>query len=198
MEFWDVIKNRRSIRNFLPRPVENEKIIEVLEAARLAPSWQNRQCWRFIVVTDQEKIKRIGQLDPFNYNINFFLRNVPVIIVACANPKDSGHRAGIEYYLVDTAIAMEHLVLAATNLGLATCWIGAFDENMIKDILKIPKEIRVVALTPLGYAREKFSIVDRISKIIARGGIRKPLEEIAYLNLWGEKFVKQSTNNRKS
>ncbi|MCS7258186.1 MAG: nitroreductase family protein [candidate division WOR-3 bacterium] len=189
MDFWEVIKKRHSVRNFLSQPVEKERIIEILEAARLAPSWQNRQCWRFIVVTDKEKIKKIGKLNPLNYNINFFLQNVPVIIVACANPKESGRRAGIEYYLVDTAIAMEHLILAATNLGLATCWIGAFDENMIKDVLKIPQEIRIVALTPLGYACEKPSVVDRISKIVARGGTRKRLEEIAYFNSWGEKLI---------
>jgi nitroreductase len=185
MDFWDVIKARKSVRNFSARPVEKEKILEILEAARWAPSWQNRQCWRFIVVTDQEKIRRIGRLNPFNYNINFFLRKVPVIIVAGANPKDSGYRKGINYYLVDTAIAMEHLVLAATNLGLATCWIGAFDEEMIKNELLIPSDIRIVALTPLGYPAEKPSIVDRVSKIIAGKG-RKDLAEIAYLNSWGQ------------
>jgi nitroreductase len=183
MDFWDVVRQRKSYRNFSSRPVEQEKIIKVLDTARLAPSWQNRQCWRFVVVQDKETIKKIGQLRPFTYNINFFLRHVPVIIVACANPKDSGRRHGIDYYLVDTSIAMEHLVLAATDLGLATCWIGAFDEQMIKDVLKIPNEIRIVALTPLGYA-EKPSIVDRVSKIVAKGTNRKKLEEIAYFEKW--------------
>jgi len=184
MDFWEVIKQRKSYRNFSSQPVEQDKIIKVLEVARLAPSWQNRQCWRFVVVQNKETIKKIGQLRPFNYNINFFLRNVPVIIVACANPKDSGHRNGIDYYLVDVSIAMEHLVLAATDLGLATCWIGAFDEQMIKDVLEIPKEIRVVALTPLGYAAEKPNIVDKVSKIVAKGANRKKIEEIAYFEKW--------------
>lgn len=189
MEFEEVIKQRKSCRNFSLQPVEHEKILKVLEAARLAPSWQNRQCWRFIVVQDQALIKKIGQLRPFSYNINFFLRNVPVIIVACANPKDSGKRAGIEYYLVDVAIALEHLILAATDLGLATCWIGAFDENFIKKLLNIPDEVRVVALTPLGYPAEKPSMVDKVSKLVAKGAKRKPLSEIAYLNQWGVDIV---------
>jgi len=184
LEFFEVIQKRKSYRNFSSQPVEQDKIYKVLDAARLAPSWQNRQCWRFVVVQDKENIKKIGQLRPFTYNINFFLRNVPVIIVACANPKDSGHRHGIDYYLVDTAIAMEHLVLAATDLGLATCWIGAFDEQMIKDVLEIPDDIRIVALTPLGYAAEKPNIIDKVSKIVAKGRTRKNLEEIAYFEHW--------------
>ncbi len=184
MDFWEVIHQRKSYRNFSSQPVEQDKIYKVLEAARLAPSWQNRQCWRFVVVQDRKSIKKIGQLRPFTLNINFFLGQVPVIIVACANPKDSGHRHGIDYYLVDTSIAMEHLVLAATDLGLATCWIGAFDEQMIKDVLKIPNEIRVVALTPLGYAAEKPNIIDKVSKIVAKGADRKKLEEIAYFEKW--------------
>ncbi|MCX8015036.1 MAG: nitroreductase family protein [candidate division WOR-3 bacterium] len=189
MEFEEVIKQRKSCRNFSEQPVEGEKIFKVLEAARLAPSWQNRQCWRFVVVQDKELIKKIGQLRPLNYNINFFLRKVPVIIVACADPKDSGHRAGIDYYLVDVAIAMEHLVLAATEQGLATCWIGAFDEDWIKKLLAIPKQVRVVALTPLGYPAEKPNIVDRVSKLIAKGATRKSLSEIAYLNNWGNDII---------
>jgi nitroreductase len=184
MDFWEVIKQRKSYRNFSSQPIEQEKILKVLEAARLAPSWQNRQCWRFIVVQDKETIKKIGRLNPFTLNINFFLQKVPAIIIACANPKDSGHRNGIDYYLVDTAIAMEHLVLAATDLGLATCWIGAFDEQMIKDVLNIPNEIRVVALTPLGYPAGKDNIVDKVSKIVAKGAKRKPIEEIVYFEKW--------------
>lgn len=189
MDFWEVVKKRKSYRNFSSQPVEPEKILKVLEAARLAPSWQNRQCWRFIVVQDKEKIKKIGQLRPLNYNINFFLRNVPVIIVACANPKDSGHRAGIDYYLVDTAIAMEHLILAATDLGLATCWIGAFDEPMIKNILDIPDEVRIVALTPLGYSADKPNIIDKVSKIVAKGANRKSLKEIVYFEKWQQGYM---------
>ncbi len=184
MDFGQVINTRKSYRNFSPEPVEQEKILKVLEAARLAPSWQNRQCWRFIVVQDKETIKKISRLNPLTLNINFFLQKVPVIIIACANPKDSGHRHGIDYYLVDTAIAMEHLVLAATDLGLATCWIGAFDEPMIKELLNIPDEVRVVALTPLGYAAEKPNIVDKVSKIVAKGANRKKLEEIVFFEKW--------------
>jgi nitroreductase len=184
MDFWQVISERKSYRNFTSQPVEQEKILKILEAARLAPSWQNRQCWRFVVVQEKNKIKKIGALNPFTLNINFFLQKVPVIIVACANPKDSGHRHGIDYYIVDISIAMEHIVLAATDLGLATCWVGSFDEKMIKDVLEIPDEIRVVAMTPLGYAAEKENIVDKVSKFVAKGAKRKPLEDITYFDKW--------------
>lgn len=187
MDFWEVIQQRKSTRNFSSQPVESEKILKVLEAARLAPSWQNRQCWRFVVVQDKETIKKIAQFRPFQYNINFFLKNAPVIIVACANPKDSGHRQGIDYYLVDVAIAMEHLILAATDLGLATCWIGAFDEAMIKNLLNIPQEVRIVALTPLGYPAGHDNIVDKVSKIVAHGKKRKKIEDIAYFEKWSGK-----------
>jgi len=98
-------------------------------AARLAPSWANKQCWSYVVVKDKAKIEKLA-----NGIVNSWLKQAKVVIVACGDPKKSGSRNGIDYYLVDVAISMEHLVLAATDLCLGTCWIGTFDEAEVKKI----------------------------------------------------------------
>ena len=145
MKFTDVIESRTSIRTYCDKDVEEDKVKYVLECARVAPSWANRQCWRFIVVRDIEKIKALSKTSV----INRWLRKVPIIIVACGDPTLSGVNNNIDYFAVDVAIAMEHIILAATAIGLGSCWIAAFDEKKVKDILDIQNRIRVVALTPL-------------------------------------------------
>lgn len=151
MEFVNIIKTRESIRSYSNKKVEDEKINFVLESARLSPSWRNRQCWHFIVVKDKKIIKDLSKTSI----INHWLRKVPVIIVACGNPKQSGLKNGINYYIVDVSIALEHIILAATDKGLGTCWIGGFNEKKVKRTLRIPENIRVIALTPLGYPAGK-------------------------------------------
>ena len=180
MEFESVIKSRESIRDFSDKKVEDEKINFVLECARLAPSWTNKQCWQFIVVKDKKIIKVLSKTSI----INRWLKNVPVIIVTCGNPKQSGFRNGIDYFIVDVSIALEHLVLAATDKGLGTCWIGGFNEKKVKEILEIPKKIRVVALTPLGYPAEKKRLVGELGKTVIQSNKRKNLEKIVHINKW--------------
>jgi nitroreductase len=148
MEFMEVIRRRRSIRKYKPDPVPEEEIKYVLEAARLAPSWANSQCWHFVVVTDEEVKRQVAQAG------NEWIAQAPVIIVACADPTKPGTKGDQPYYLVDIGIAMEHLVLAAADRGLGTCWIGWFDEEKVKKALGVPENIRVVASTPLGYPDE--------------------------------------------
>jgi len=114
--------------------------------------------------------------------INSWLKKAPIIIVACADPKLSGMRNSIEYFMVDVAIAMEHIILAATNFGLGSCWIGSFDESRIKKVLEIPNNIRVVAMTPIGYPAEK--IMGDITRFIVRGKKRKPLNKIVHYDKW--------------
>ncbi len=145
----EVVRQRRSIRRYRPDPVPQAKLDQVLEAARLAPSWANGQCWTFIVVTDP-KVKHALALAG-----NEWIEHAPVIIAACADPKESGVKKDQGYYLVDIGIAMEHLVLAAADQGLGTCWIGWFDEQKAKQALGLPREMRVVATTPLGYPDEQ-------------------------------------------
>lgn len=186
MEFFEVILKRHSVRKFLPKPVEEAKILKIFEAVRLAPSWRNRQCWEFIVVRDKATINTLAKFRPHRYNINIFLKDAPVIIVALADPKKSGRIGDQSYYLVDVGIALEHLVLAATDLGLGTCWLGAFDERLIKKSLGIPEKIRVVALTPLGYPQTKPGILDKAIKTFARSKYRKTLTEFVFFEKYGE------------
>jgi len=148
MEFMEVISKRRSIRKYKADPVSQEDINYILESARLAPSWANSQCWKFIVVTDQNVKNEIAKAG------NNWIARAPVIIVACADPTKPGTKGDQPYYMLDIGIAMEHLILAAADKGLGTCWIGAFDENVVKKVLGVPDRMRVVASTPLGYPDE--------------------------------------------
>src|SRR4030042_4283746 len=147
MEFMDVVRKRRSIRRYKPDPVPEEEIKYIMEAARLAPSWANTQCWHFVVVTDSALKEKIGQA----MNGNKWMARAPVIIVACADPEKPGMRDDLANYLVDIGIAVEHLILAATDRGLGTCWVGAFREDMVKEALGVPNNIRVVECIPMGY-----------------------------------------------
>ncbi len=180
MEFESLIKARESIRSYSNKKVEDEKINFVLESARLAPSWRNRQCWQFVVVKDKKIIKDLSKTSI----INHWLKKVPVIIVACGDPKQSGLRNGINYFIVDVSIALENIVLAATDKGLGTCWIGGFNEKKVKEILRIPEHIRVVALTPLGYPAEKKRFFENLAKIVTQSKKRKSLDEIIHYDKW--------------
>jgi len=182
MNFFDVIKTRKSTRKYIDKPVEPEKLDQVMTAAQLAPSWRNGQCWKFVVVTDPtQKKELIRCTSTFNQS---WMGKEYAIIVACGNPEHSGFRNEQRYYLVDVAIALEHLVLAATDLGLGTCWIGGFDEDKIKQVVKTPETYRVVALVALGYPAEKEGIVGKITKTVVKSYNRKPLSEVYVLNQW--------------
>jgi nitroreductase len=181
MEFENVIKTRTSVRDSSQKLVEEEKISYVFECARLAPSWANSQCWNFVVIKNKKTIERISRASI----INRWLKKVPVIIAACGDTRGSGSRNGINYFLVDVSIAMEHLVLAATDKGLGTCWIAGFDEKKVKEILEIPKHIRVVALTPLGYPADKSSFVGKLFKVVTQSKKRKSVGSIVHENKWG-------------
>ncbi len=147
MEFSEVIAKRYSVRGFKPDPVEEDKLGRVLEAARLAPTACNRQPFRFIVfhtTGGESEIRRI-------YDRAWFVQ-APIIICACAIPSKAWvRRDGRNYADIDTAIAMDHLILAATDLGLGTCWVAAFDIAALREILHLPRDVEPIAITPLGY-----------------------------------------------
>ncbi len=180
MEFNDVIFKRKSIRSFQSTPVSEEIISSILDCARVAPSWMNKQCWHFIIVNKSSLIEEIAKTSV----INRWIKEAPTIIVACADPHQSGTNNDISYFTVDTAIAMEHIVLAATNYNLGTCWIGGFKEEDLKRILEIPPRIRVISLTPLGYPKEKQTITDKSRSFFVRSTKRKKLSEITHHNGW--------------
>jgi len=150
MDVYEAIRTRKSVRSYEDRPVEPEKLRRVLEAARLAPSARNDQEWRFVVVTDPEKRKRLAG----EASGQHFIAEAPVVIAACAETDGRVMRCGQKSYPIDVAIAIDHLTLAATAEGLGTCWIGSFDPEAVRRILGIPRSVEVVELLPLGYPRD--------------------------------------------
>ena len=180
IEFSDVIEKRVSIRSYTTKKVPEDDIYYLLDCARKAPSWMNKQCWRFIVIRDRNVIKEISKMNI----INRWMKNAPIITIICADPKLSGYEHSIEYYIVDTAIAMEHLILAATDKGLGTCWIVGFNEDKLKELLEIPPRIKIVALTPIGYPKETENLSSKVRKTIVRSTKRKSLQEIVHWDHW--------------
>ena len=150
MDLFEAIKGRRSIRSFLDRNVEEETLGRVLDAGRLAPSARNLQDWKFVVVRDKETRRRLAEAARNQQ----FIAQAPVVIAACGT-SDYVMTCGQHAYTIDVSIAVDHITLAAFSLGLGTCWIGAFYEDKVKEILGIPADIRVVALLPLGYPAEQ-------------------------------------------
>ncbi|MFY9153004.1 MAG: nitroreductase family protein [Prolixibacteraceae bacterium] len=171
MEFDDVIYKRFSVRSFTEQKIERETILEILNAARLAPSAVNFQPWHFIVVSEPDNLAELQEV----YSRAWF-REAPLCIVACADHSRSWKRRpdGKDFADVDAAIAIDHLVLKATELGLGTCWVCNFDVEMTRMKLQLPDHIEPIALIPIGY-----------SNSISPEKIRKPLSEIVH---W-EKFT---------
>ena len=169
MDVIEVIKTRRSVRSYADKPVERDKIERLLEAARLAPSASNRQEWRFVVVTDSARRAALAQAA----NNQKFVAEAPVVIAACAETDGHVMRCGQPCYPIDVAIAIEHIALQAVAEGLGTCWIGAFYEDPVKEILGIPEGVRVVELLTVGYPASSPSPPSRL-----------PLEKIAHWETW--------------
>lgn len=173
MDFYEVIKTRRSVRSYRPDSIPEAVLNRVLNAARIAPSGGNRQPSRFIVVRDDHRKDTLVPL----CNGQKFISQAPVILVACGweIPTNRGGYMGKYSMLVDVAIAVDHLTLAARAENLGTCWIGSFDNAGIKQFLDMPDNYQIVALTPLGYpAGEPFQEITN----------RMPLEELVCNENW--------------
>jgi nitroreductase len=157
MEFLDLVRSRRSVRNYRNTPVEENKIQKIFKTVRFAPSACNYQPWVFIVIRNQDLRFSFEKV----YNKPWFYK-APVIIAACCNRSVSWRRVdGKDYGDVDIAIAFDHLTLAATELGLGTCWIGAFNAFEAREVLKLPENIDPVAFTPLGYPVKEQPVKNR-------------------------------------
>ncbi len=159
---FNIIKERYSVRSYLDKPIEEEKLKLILESARLAPSASNTQPWHFYIVEDKEKIKNLAEKMPIGTQvvINSFIAQAPVVVVATAGPTDLLHRVASfiinkKWYYMDIAIALEHMVLTAWELGIGSCWIGWFDEKRIKALLNVARGEEIVAMLTLGYPKEK-------------------------------------------
>jgi nitroreductase len=150
MDVFTAISQRCSVRAYKAIDVEEDKLRKVLEAARLSPSASNRQDWKFIVVRNKETRKRLAKA-AFGQS---FIGEAPVVIVACGTESKAMLACGQPMHTVDVSIACAYMILQAYELGLGTCWIGAFKEDEAKKILSVPKDVRVVAMTPLGYPNQ--------------------------------------------
>ncbi|MBN1796208.1 MAG: nitroreductase family protein [Sedimentisphaerales bacterium] len=157
MEVIEAIKNRYSCRDYKDIPVEKEKLEQIMEAARLAPSARNKQSWRFVVVTKKAVKEKIVEAA----NNQNFLGKAAAIIAGCSISKDS-MRCGQRVAPIDLAIAMDHISLRATELGLATCWIGSFYPDKVRPILSIPDDIEIVELMAIGYPADKPRQTERL------------------------------------
>lgn len=156
------IRERRSVRHYQKRPVEEEILAEILEAARLSPSASNRQDWKFIVARDRDKVAALAAAAA-----QPFVGEAPVVIAGVALNPERVMRCGVPPYAVDLAIAMTGITLVAAARGLGTCWIGAFDQEQAKKILGVPAQYKIVELMPLGYPADE-----------PGAKTRKPVEEV--------------------
>ena len=152
MNVFTAISTRRSIRQYHPTPISDAQLSRILEAGRLAPSAANRQPWHFLVVTDAAVRQHMGR---HVYQRDWFAE-APVILVVCVDPRDAWVRDdGEAFGAIDATIALQTMILQATEEGLGTCWIGAFNEPAARRILHVPEPIRIIAMTPIGYAKEE-------------------------------------------
>jgi nitroreductase len=170
MEFSELIKKRYSVRAYRPDPVEEEKLEQVLDAARLAPTAANRQPFQLIVIHTEGREAELKRI----YGRDWFVQP-PLIICACGVPGRGWVRRddGKSYVDVDVAIAMDHLILEAANLGLGTCWIAAFNPEAAREVLGLPDDVEPIVFTPLGYAADELGEKKR-----------KPLAELVRHERW--------------
>ena len=171
--FLDLAEKRRSVRAYKPDEVPEELLQTVLEAGRLAPSACNKQPWRFIVVRSETCRRALGAA----YAREWFWK-APLVIAVCILPKEAWTRShdGKNYAMADGALAMDHLQLAAAELGLGTCWIAAFDPAAAREILGLPDGVEIVGMTPLG-----FPDVETNPRVRSR----RPLGETVMKERWG-------------
>ena len=184
----NLLKQRRSVRNFLDKPVEEEKIMTCLEAARLAPSASNSQPWSFLAVNDRMIRDKLCK-DAFNgpYLVNSFCKKAPVILVVISEKSKFLTRIatvfrGTQFYLIDIGIAVEHFVLQAEELELGTCWIGWFNEKAVKKTLSIPESKKIDVLVAVGYRDTTKTFNEQK---------RETLEDITMFNNYDTRWTKE-------
>ncbi|MCX9025436.1 MAG: nitroreductase family protein [Candidatus Methanoperedens sp.] len=153
----DIIKKRRSVRRFDGAAIPKEAMEQILEAGRWAPSGANAQPWRFIVVTEKEKLKSIAECCYYKVFKSRHVGEASAAVVICADPE-----AGSQTYTLDAAIAGTNMTLVATSLGIGSCWIGAFEEETLKKMMRIPGNLEIIALIALGYEVGKASVPPRL------------------------------------
>jgi len=162
------IMGRRSVRSYHTKPLPEKDLKAIVEAGRHAPSAANRQPWHIVVVCDEEQKKKLAAA----CSNQTWLADAGAIIAGVGKPEVSE-----KWYMVDVAIALENMVLAATSLGYGTCWIGAFDQDQVREVLGVPDDLVVVALTPVGFPKDEPNARPRM-----------PLAEFASLDRYGQAY----------
>jgi len=169
MEFSKLVRERYSVRAYKPDPVPEDTLNQVLEAARLAPTAANRQPFQLIVIHTEGRQGELRRI----YGRDWFVQ-APLVICACGLPQQGWTRSdGKNYAEVDVAIVMDHLILAAADVGLGTCWIGAFNAQATREVLGLPEGVEPIAFTPLGFPADQ-----------PRPKQRKPLQELVRYERW--------------
>ena len=174
MDILNLLKLRRSIRIYQDKPVPQDLLLQILEAGRWAPTGANLQPWHFIVVTDAETRRRIGEVARFFFIKSSHVEKAPVVLVLGFDTRKG------KYGRYDATLAGGNMITMAASLGLGTCWIGAFDEPKVKEILEIPQDIEVIGLITLGYSEERAEVPPRVE-----------LEKIVHWESWNN--VKRKT-----
>lgn len=169
----EVIAQRHSVKNYTSQSVPCDKIKRMVSAASLAPSWKNQQDWKIIIVDDETIKSNIASAIPDSNSAKPAINEAPIVAVLCIMPRCEGETKDKDYYMMDAGITMEHFVLAAVNEGLGTCWIGEFDEEALRNTLDVPREYRIVAMTPVGYPRD-----------VCEKTVKKDLSDLVYKNEW--------------
>jgi nitroreductase len=176
MDALECIATRRTIRKFLDIPVEFEKVGNVLDAGRYAPSAGNLQDWKFILVTDDKMRQEVAKACVEQ----FWLATAPVIIIVCTEPERTKRfygKSGEKYSIQNGAAVVQNMLLAAHAEGLGSCWVGAFEDEAIKRLFNIPDDVLVQAIVPLGYPDEKVPMP-----------LRYTLENVTYIEAWGNRI----------
>lgn len=173
MDILNIIKSRRNVKEFVPKFVDWDKMSKILDAARHAPSCGNIQNWKFVVVVENDIKNQLAEAALQQYEIV----NASVLVVVCAEPEKAeryyGQRGEDLYTIQNCAAAIQNMLLEAHSLGLGARWVGGFEEEMVKNTLKIPEEIKVQAIVAVGYPKE-----------IPSKPPKMPLESLIYLNSW--------------
>jgi nitroreductase len=179
MNTLEAINSRRSIRKYLDKPVEFEKLTTIMDAAIRAPSAGNLQDWRFVLVTDRQLIKQVA-----SYSIEqYWIQTAPALIIVCAIPEKHEMYYGLRgkrlYNIQDCAASIQNILLVSTDLGLGSCWIGAFEEEKIRALFAIPADVRPQAIISLGYSDE----TPKDRQLV-------PIENMVFFNRYGAKVEK--------
>lgn len=170
MNIYEAIHTRKSVRSYLPKEIPNDILTRILDTARLAPSANNAQDWRFVLIRETQTKREIMKMA----NNQAFIAEAPAVLVCCGVGADRLMHCGQATYAIDVSIIIDHITLLAAAEGLGTCWIGHFDEAPIKKLLGIPESVRIVELLPIGYPTDP-SPKDKP---------RLPLEQIVMPEKW--------------